>query len=236
MSVQPATKPVSPSFESAVPTIADRLSDTLLAAIVQGELPAGSKINEPVLARSYKVSRGPLREAIRRLEGMHLVTRVPHLGARVVTLDPERLGEIYCLREALEGMAARLAAHHMSDREIADIDMLLDKHERDIERAEGREYFQREGDFDFHYRIIQGSGNRLLMDMLCGELYHLIRMFRYRSSQMVSRPQRALTEHRNILAAIRDRDGELSEMLMRRHISNARRNMEQHFSQTENRA
>lgn len=213
-------------------TIADWLSDELITSIVRGDIPSGSKISEPDLARTYKVSRGPLREAIRRLEGLHLVARIPHVGARVVTLHSRQLMEIYQVREALEGMAARMACRNMTDAEIVELKGLLDEHERSIEQSEGREYFQHEGDFDFHYRIIQGSQNQRLIELLCSELYHLIRMYRFRSSQILSRPHTALAEHRHICAAIEQRDEELTEMLMRRHISTAQKHIEQQF-QTE---
>ena len=111
--------------------------------------------------------------------------------------------------------------------EIDDLKRLLDTHARGIADSAGREYFQQQGDFDFHYRVIRGSGNSRLVEFLCGEIYHLLRMFRFRSSQAESRPQRALAEHGAILEAIERRDPELSEMLMRRHISNARRGIEE---------
>jgi len=210
-------------------TIADRLGDELISSIVRGDIPSGSKISEPDLARIYKVSRGPLREAIRRLEGLHLVARIPHVGARVVTLQPQQLMEIYQVREALEGMAARLACRNMTADEITELKVLLDEHECNIEQSKGREYFQHEGDFDFHYRIIQGSRNLRLIEFLCSELYHLIRMYRFRSSQIRSRPHTALAEHRHICKAIEQRDGELAEILMRRHISTAQEYIEQQF-------
>lgn len=219
-----------PAPEADDQTLADRLAETLITAVVRGEIPAGARINEPALAKRFDVSRGPLREAIRRLEGLHLVRRIPHAGVRVVTLDATQLTEIYEMREALEGMAARLAARNMSAAEVADLKSLLDDHERQIEAAGGSEYYQREGDFDIHHRIIRGSGNERLVNFLCGELYHLVRMFRYRSSLVASRPQRALAEHRAITAAIEQHDEELAEMLMRRHISNARRSIEQQLA------
>ncbi|MBI1731920.1 MAG: GntR family transcriptional regulator [Gammaproteobacteria bacterium] len=225
---------ISPLFplpaEQNARTLSDRLSEALITAVVRGEIPAGARVNEQVLARRFDVSRGPLREAIRRLEGLHLVTRVPHAGARVVTLDAAQLSEIYEMREALEGMAARLAARNMGDAEVADLKALLDAHERQIEAAGGSEYYQREGDFDIHYRIIRGSGNARITSFLCGELYHLVRMFRYRSSLVASRPQRALAEHRAITEAIEQHDEELAEMLMRRHIGSARRSIEKQLA------
>ncbi|MGB0664731.1 MAG: GntR family transcriptional regulator [Pontibacterium sp.] len=208
-------------------TLADKVCQQLVTAIVMGEMLPGQKISEPELARTYGISRGPLREAIRRLEGFRLVERKAHVGARVVKLSAEELIEIYLVREALEGMACRLAAEHMSEPEIEDLRRLLDQHEANIAELDGRSYFQKEGDLDFHYRIVQGSKNQKLREVLGGELYHLVRMYRYQFSVSSSRPVRALKEHRQIVDAIEARDPELAEMLMRRHIGAARKNIEE---------
>ncbi|RDE24768.1 GntR family transcriptional regulator [Motiliproteus coralliicola] len=208
-------------------TLADRVCGEIVTAIIKGDIPPGHKISEPELARTYGISRGPLREAIRRLEGLRLVVRIPHVGARVVELSSQELIEIYHVREAMEGMACRLAAQNMTDDEIESLRALLDEHEDSLEQTEGRSYFQKEGDLDFHYRIVQGSKNNKLIELLGGELYHLVRMYRYQFSLSSSRPVRALAEHRHIVDAISHRDGELAEMLMRRHISAARKNIEQ---------
>ena len=216
-------------------TIATRLTHELTDAIVTGGIPAGKKISEPELAKQYVVSRGPLREAIRRLEGRGLVKHIPHTGARVVTLEPDEVLELYLVREALEGMAARLAAKHITEDEVAAIQTLLNEHEEAVQRSEGREYFQQEGDLDFHYRIVQASGNEKLISLLCGELYHLVRMYRYQSSRSVSRPERALEEHRRVLGAIADRDGELAEILMRRHLAGARKSIAAQLEQVSER-
>lgn len=208
-------------------TLADRVCKQIVTAIVKGDLAPGQKISEPELARTYGISRGPLREAMRRLEGWRLVERKPHIGARVVQLSARELIEIYRVREALEGMACRLAAENMTAAEITSLKHLLDNHEQSIEQREGRSYFQKEGDLDFHYRIVQGSKNAKLLELLGADLYHLVRMYRYQFSVSKSRPKRALKEHRQIVDAIEARDPELAEMLMRRHISAARQNIEE---------
>ncbi|MEH6628554.1 MAG: GntR family transcriptional regulator [Motiliproteus sp.] len=222
------------AFEQAQPesrTLADKVCQKIVTAIIKGDIPPGHKISEPELARTYGISRGPLREAIRRLEGLRLVQRVPHVGATVVSLSFNELIEIYHVREAMEGMACRLAAQNMTDEEIASLRALLEEHERSLEATEGRSYFQKEGDLDFHYRIVQGSKNTKLMELLGGELYHLVRMYRYQFSLSSSRPVRALKEHHHVVDAIEHRDGELAEMLMRRHISAARKNIENKLKQ-----
>lgn len=207
-------------------TLADRVFAQIQNAIVRGELSPGQKIGEAELSTMFGVSRGPLREAIRRLEGRGLVVRKPHSGTTVVAVSAEELVQLYYVREALEGMACRLAAQHMPDEEIAELHSLLKQHQLQIEQDQGQSYYQSEGDFDFHYRIVQGSRNEKLKQMLCGDLYHLVRMYRYRFSSAQGRPQQALAEHLRIVEAIADRDGELAELLMRRHIAASRRNAE----------
>ncbi|MCI0916435.1 GntR family transcriptional regulator [Pseudomonas stutzeri] len=210
-------------------TLSEHVFRLIQAAIVKGEIAPGSKISEPELARTYGISRGPLREAIHRLEGQKLLVRVPHVGARVVSLSHAELIELYEIRESLEGMACRLAAERMSEAEIDELRRVLDTHERDAAFQAGVGYYQQEGDFDFHYRIIQGSGNRTLTQMLCGELYQLVRMYRIQFSATPNRPRQAFAEHHRILDAIADRDGELAELLMRRHIGASKRNIERHY-------
>lgn len=203
------------------PTLAGRAFDSIKADIIGGQITQGSKIVEADLALQYGISRGPLREAIHRLEQMKLVIRVPHAGARVVKLDVEMMEDIYIARESLEGMAARLAAKHMETEAIEALNALLDQHENAIGETQGKAYFQREGDIDFHYRIAEASGNRWILEVLNGELYQLIRMCRHQSGQFPSRPGTALDQHRQIAAAIAARDAELAEILMRRHIAGA---------------
>ncbi|WEL44871.1 GntR family transcriptional regulator [Pseudomonas sp. CBSPBW29] len=209
-------------------TMSENVFRRIQAAIVKGEIAPGSKISEPELARTYGISRGPLREAIHRLEGQRLLVRIPHVGARVVSLSHEELIELYEIRESLEGMACRLAAERMTDAEIEELRQVLHTHERDAAFQAGVGY-QQEGDFDFHYRIIQGAGNRTLTQMLCGELYQLVRMYRIQFSATPNRPRQAFAEHHRILDAIADRDGELAELLMRRHIGASKRNIARHF-------
>ncbi|HGS5453775.1 TPA: GntR family transcriptional regulator [Vibrio cholerae] len=208
-------------------TKSENLTEYLIEAIVEGELAPGSKISEPELAKRFQVSRGPLREALMRVEGLGLIERIPHIGARVIQLSPTKLVELYAVREALEGMAARLAARNITEIELAGLESLLSTHSTHIDQVEGASYFHQQGDFDFHYRIIQASRNQQLIGLLCDELYHLLRMYRYQSPRSHSRPVEALEEHKFILRAIRQRDEELAEMLMRRHISRSRQLIEQ---------
>ena len=206
-------------------TLSGQTTVALREAIIKGDIAPGEKLNEPKLAEQFQVSRGPLREAIRRLVAMRLVKHIPHVGATVVTLELDSILELYDVREALEGKAAALAAENMSTQDIAKLRTLLELHRQHSEDNAG-EYMQTDGDFDFHYQIIKGSGNQLLTDQLCDELYHLIRMFRFQTSRFKSRSNRALIEHEQLIYAIEQRDPQLAEMLMRKHITRAKASIE----------
>ncbi|WP_189578330.1 GntR family transcriptional regulator [Marinobacter zhanjiangensis] len=211
-------------------TRADEAFDCLQTAIVTGDLAPGEKIGEVELCARFKLTRGPLREALGRLESRGLLVRRPHAGVKVVSVSADELMELYRIREAMEGLAARQAAERMTDQEIADLQATLDSHETMIEEARGQAYYQAEGDYDFHHRIATGSRNAKLAQMLLGDLYYMVRMYRYRLSTSSGRPHRALGEHRRIVEAIAQRDGELAEFLMQRHINAARKNIEQKIS------
>lgn len=213
-------------------TLSGQTTTALREAIVKGVISPGEKLNEPKLAEQFQVSRGPLREAIRRLVAMRLVKHIPHVGATVVTLDLPAIMELYDVREALEGKAAALAAENMSDAEIARLNELLNIHRNHYENNAG-EYMQAEGDFDFHYQIIKGSGNEMLTHQLCHELYHLIRMFRFQTSRFKARSNHALKEHEQLIYAIEQRDSQMAEMLMRRHIVRAKDSIRESLSNTQ---
>jgi DNA-binding GntR family transcriptional regulator len=213
---------LTPSEKLSEPrTLAEQAYESIKTDIIIGRLAQGSKIIESDLALKYGISRGPLREAIHRLESIKLVARVRNAGSRVIRLDRKLMEDIYTARESLEGMAARLAARHMPERDIHSLHELLDTHEEAIGKTGGKAYFQSEGDIDFHYRIALASQNQWILENLHGEIYQFIRMGRHQSGQTPERPARALSQHRLIVTAIEQRDEELAELLMRRHISSA---------------
>lgn len=215
----------NPTQQAAV-TTADKVFNQMQHAIVEGDIPAGSKISEPELAKRYQISRSTLREALNRLEKCHLIERKPNVGSRVVKCSIEGLLELYITREALEGMACRQAAKNMSDEEIAHMQDMLKIHAQTPDLKDGIAYYQEEGNLDFHYKVIMGSHNKQLIELICGQLYHLVRMYRCQFGMHSPRASKAFQEHANIVQAIAERDGELAEMLMRHHIASSRKNIE----------
>lgn len=214
-----------------VRTQLDRSFDLLEAEIVSGRIPMGAKLGEEALAAKLGVSRGPLREALRRLEGRSLVVRTAHSGVRVVSLSEDDLFELYEVRGSLEGLAARLAAQRCDDAELAEIADLL---ERQRVRSQGNadtDYSQGVEKDDFHYRIAIASGSSRLQRLLCGDLYSLIRMCRYKTWSIPGQ-RKSHQDHERILEAIQSRDGDLAELLMRRHVGVARQRYAEADSQT----
>ena len=187
-------------------TLAERVLQDVLGRIRTGELQPGAVLNEVELSRRHAVSRGPVREAIRRLEGRKLVINAPFMRARIVALGAEEIREVFETREALEGMATRLACERMSDTDLARLA------ERAREPAEH---------FDIHTEIAIACGNSRIRGLLCDELYDLLRLYRRQSGQQPGRRAEAAEEHWQIALAMEQRNGALAESLMRSHIRRA---------------
>lgn len=207
-------------------TLADHAFEKLAEAIVRGEFSPGAPLGELEIAARFGISRAPAREAIYRLEAKGLVRRSAHLGARVVELTLDDLRELFQMREVLEGLACRLATLKMSDVEIEDLHASLMNHRRQPDLASGAAYYQPGGDHDFHFRIVHASGNQRLARTLCDDLYHVMRVYRFRSSTQPGRALQALGEHEAIVSALRARDPDSAEARMREHIRQSWANTE----------
>lgn len=224
--ISPDSEHIEIENEEDSRSLSDLLFEQLSEAIVRGEFPAGTKLSEPRLATRYGVSRGPLREAIRRLEERKLVTRTPRQGVRVVVPSRKLAIELFHIREVLEGLAAREAARHATSDDVAELRAMLKKHRQVLSEPDAMVYWQARANSDFHFLIARIARNSHLFDLLCNEYYTLFRLYRMQHRIVPGRAQRALLEHERIADAIADADGELAEMLMRRHVASARSALE----------
>src|SRR6218665_494205 len=223
-------KPPMQTDETGSPvatSVTARLYDALLQDIVSGRIAPGEKLSEPVIARRFGASRAPVREAIRRLQERALVTYVVHQGVRVTEPSAAQFLALLDVREATEGMAARLAAGAMGAAERAALVALVASHRDEIERDPHGAYLQDQAEADFHWRIASGSGNAILAELLSDQFYPRLRLCRRLHATLARRGQHAWQEHVRIAEAISQRDGELAEVLMRRHIRAARSALEQ---------
>jgi len=205
---------------------ADQLFEQLRAAVIDGGLAPGSRLGEVELARRHGVARSTVREALRRLVERGLASARRNAGARVCTPSRAEMRQLYELRECLEGMVCRLAAQHMSDEAVTGVRALLAEQEKAIDRQAGTAYIQGEHDLDFHCRLAAGSGNAMLEAELGGALYDKLRVYRRQYGMVGPRARPAHEEHRQIVDAIAERDAEMAEMLMRRHIRASLANIE----------
>lgn len=195
-------------------------------AILSGELRPGERLSELALAKLCGVGRGPLREAVRTLEGRRLVERTPFSGVRVTELSVEDFEQLLVAREALEGIACRQAAECMTLAETRKLRQCLTNFSQRIEQqGVGSVYVDGTQDNDFHVQIVRASRNAWLEQLLCRDLYSLLRMFRYHSAAVGDRAATAIREHEMIFTAIERRDPDEAERLMRLHIAHARENL-----------
>ncbi len=206
-------------------TLKERAHSRLRTEILEGKIPQGADLREADLSRRLGISRTPLREALSRLAEEGLVEVLPYRGARVVLLNGSHLAEIFEVRAAIEGLAARLAAERMSEKHIAEC--------RQRFRARLHEVGRRPNAYhaptrDFHREILHASGNAVLLD-ISHRLHARMTLARAVSGAFHQRSAEAAREHLAILAAIEERDGCAAERLMRRHIVRSRDNLLEYF-------
>jgi GntR family transcriptional regulator, transcriptional repressor for pyruvate dehydrogenase complex len=200
-----------------------------LERLILKKLQPGDKLPaERELAEMLRVSRGSIRDAIRSLELMGLVEPRQGVGTVVCEVSAESLispltgllvrqeqhiTELLDFRKMLEPSLAARAASRATAEEIAELESILARQEEKIGRGE----LAIDEDSEFHYNIAVASNNSVILKLL-DILMDLLRDTRERSLQMEGRPQKSLTGHRRILAAIKRHDTEGAKVAMRRHI------------------
>ena len=204
-------------------SLTDEAFERLVQAITTGEYGPGQKLSEPELAAKLGISRVPLREALNRLEGK-LISRTPRLGARVIEVTQSTLEQLYFVREALEGMAARLAAENASDQELANLSNLLGLEQTRYGRNAHKTYLAVE-DEDFHFAIAHAAKAEQLKKVLLETVYYQLRIHRARARIAPGRAKAAMGEHREVAAALQARDPGRAEWAMREHIRISRLNL-----------
>ena len=202
------------------------LANILCEEIIKGQLKPGEKLSETALASRFNLSRGPVREALRRLSERDFVVFSPNAGARVMSNSITDLLDLLEVRESLEVTAARLAAERMTTEEKVRLHDLYETHASVYSNKRQHSYFQSPDDFDFHYAIAKGVKNPILFKILCEDLYLKLLFCRSQHQYIKGRGNEALQEHRLIMTAIEKGDSELAELYMKRHIRAARRSLE----------
>lgn len=196
--------------------LGDFAARVLREGIRVGSLLPGEHLREADVARWLNMSRTPVREAFHRLASEGLLMTGPWNGAKVIELDQQRLVELYAVREALEGAAARLAAQHASKAEIQNLFRIADS-EKEARNNPARLVLI---NAELHQAIYSATHNRYLLQSLNG-IADTLGLLRHSTFVISGSAEQAHKEHLDILGAIRDRNPAKAEKAARIHVSNS---------------
>lgn len=198
--------------------LADEVADRIREAIFSGAYPPGAQLREVELSGALEVSRGPVREALLRLEREGLVLSAWHRGATVTVLSPDDIAELDSLRGALEQLAVREVVEHASDDDLAAIEKAADR----MGRAEDAHAMVR-CDIAFHDAVYAATGHRRLQEawqaIRCQ--VHLFLLTRVGVSTEEGYLSHIAAEHRDLVAALRTRNADAALELFATHRRHA---------------
>jgi DNA-binding GntR family transcriptional regulator len=201
------------------PTLVEQVVNAIVSEIVDGELPANARLIQDELARAYGVSRQPVQQALLLLRERGMVREAPGRGLIVSPLDVDFVRNLYEVRAMLDGLAARLAAEHGSERAKDEGQIYLDAGRAAVESGSLNE--QIEADMRFHGFINELSANPLIGETTAPHWAYLRRVMGEVLRDDAQMPQIILGEHVAILDAIVAGKAVEAETLSRDHIARA---------------
>jgi len=196
--------------------------EELKQLIFSGELKPGDRLNEAALALRMGTSRGPIREAMRVLAGMGLVTAIENRGTFVRQMSVRDMLESYDMRAVIFGFAAQRAAEFLTPERRQHLEDLLAQMEQATLEGAGNRYY--ELNLQFHDDIVAFSNNRravLAYDEYVKELH----VFRRRFFDYEAKMRRSNEEHRAIFSAMVAGDGKLARQLAEQHVVTGRQRL-----------
>jgi len=201
------------------PTLVEQVVNAIVSEIVDGDLPANSRLIQDELARAYGVSRQPVQQALLLLRDRGLVREAPGRGLIVAPLDVDFVRDLYELRAMLDGLAGKLAAERGARRAKEEGPAYLEAGRAAVESGSLHE--QIEADMRFHAFVNELSANPLIGETTAPHWAYLRRVMAEVLRDDAQMPQTILQEHVAILDAIIAGDGARAETLSREHISRA---------------
>jgi DNA-binding GntR family transcriptional regulator len=200
-------------------SVVEMLFDAMRKQIVDGGFAPGQRLIEADLTQQFQVSRGPLREAVRRLASEGLVEILHNRGARVKRLSHAEVLALYEVREVLEGLAARLAAERATAEERGAVQTLIEEMSLAADSRNFRAYVGMNS--RLHAMLVDAARNPTLAEGIKRLQTPVLRIqFEALMTQEVILASHA--EHRDIAAAVVGRDGVGAEAAMRVHIQRSR--------------
>ena len=184
-------------------------------SIINGDLKPGERLMEVELAEKMGVSRTPIREAIRKLELEGLVIMEVRKGAYVADVSVKETIDILEVRSVLEGLAATIAAEKITEEEIEELNKINAEFDEAVKNNNTAEMVDK--DTEFHNLIFSASRNKKLIQMVYS-LQELVMRFRVIYFNEFKRAIEMPKEHKALLNAIRERDGEKAGECAQYHI------------------
>lgn len=195
------------------PTAQEAVLEEVRSALLDGRLPPGSKINTDAIATELNVSRAPVRDALRVLEGEGQVEYKAHRGYTVPPPDPDDICQIYRLRQLLESEAILMATANLDQEAIEEMTAAADKVVEDVKS--GNRVATTFSNRDFHFALFQRCGEPRLVAMIRRLWNSDGYRNRYFSDRATS--EASAEEHYAIIEAAKDRDGLRIVELSNRH-------------------
>lgn len=205
--------------KNAIP-VREKVYEYLKSTILSGRFNPGERLTEEHLARGIGVSRTPVREALHKLESEGLIKPLNTRGFIVSRDSEEEVEELFEIRAILEGYALRIISEKISDQAMEELKGFVEKAEEALRRKRIEEVFKWNTKFHDMLHGLLTEKRRLHRLMVNVRKYVL----RYRKDtlQYPDGGKRAIDGHRKILLALRLRDPDLCERVMRKHIQEAK--------------
>lgn len=184
-------------------------------AIITGELEPGTRLMEIQLAEKMGVSRTPIREAIRKLELEGLIVMIPRKGAHVANFTAKDIEDVLEIRAALEALSTRLACNRLTNEDFAQLEVAIKEYSKAAKNQDVDGMIKY--DIEFHDIICKATGNEKLVQMFANVKEQVER---YRVAYLKNKDEnvRVEKEHREILKALKERNGEKASKLTIDHI------------------
>lgn len=186
--------------------------------IIEGRYQTGDSLVETKLAEELGVSRTPIREALKQLELEDLAEAIPNRGVIVKGISREDIDDIFTIRYLLEGLSAFWAAQRIKPPQLEKLSELIELMELYTRRNDSLNLTRL--DTEFHQVIFDASNSRTLKHIL-GSLHQNAHHARQSSLTSPTRPQKSLSEHKEIYAALCAHDSERAKRCMEAHVRTA---------------
>ncbi|WP_288251853.1 GntR family transcriptional regulator [uncultured Hydrogenophaga sp.] len=201
------------------PVLHEQVAARLRQMLVEGDIAPGAKLNERALCEALRISRTPLREAIKMLAAEGLVELLPNRGSVAVQLDEEDVRHTFEVMAGLEALSGQLAAERIGAAEVAEIEAMHFEMLAAYTRRDLSTYYRLNA--AIHRAINVAAGNPVLTSTY-NQVNARLQALRFRSNQDGEKWQRAVAEHEAMVAALKARDGAALARVLTQHLHHKR--------------